>query len=157
MSSQGIQRTSVQVSDKTTSCPSISVSCRFSSSLSYTVACTHPIHAIYIIIQLYRDCFRLIKHISPGASSPKSQALRRTVRSEFRKPYETNVQLENAKQNAIRALSNYMLATAAPKDPTVGGAMKDYYKRTAKEAKQEQQDRQQQQSVVMENGRKAST
>ncbi|GKY91167.1 hypothetical protein MPSEU_000089500 [Mayamaea pseudoterrestris] len=96
--------------------------------------------------RLFRDCLRLIKHVSPGAASPKSMALRSTVRSEFRKPYASPKQIEAAKQNAVRALANYLLATAAPKDPNgVGGAMKDFYKRSAKEAKQEQVRNQQQQ------------
>ena len=71
--------------------------------------------------------------------APKTIALQGTVRTEFRKLLTTPEQIEAAKQNAIRALANFLLATAAPKDPNgVGRAMKDFYKRSANEARQEQ-------------------
>jgi Complex 1 protein (LYR family) len=88
--------------------------------------------------QLYRDCLRLIRHVAPGQVSPKSLALRRTVRSEFEKYRgESDVAtIENAKLNAVRALSNYMLATAAPKDPRAKQAIKDFHGRSVQAAKE---------------------
>jgi Complex 1 protein (LYR family) len=86
---------------------------------------------------LYRDCLRLISHIAPGGTSPKALALQTTVRNEFRRnmniTYE--IDIENAKAAAIRALSNYMLANSARKDPKVSAAMKDFHNRSVQEAK----------------------
>jgi hypothetical protein len=89
--------------------------------------------------QLYRDCLRLVRHVAPGRTSPKSTALRLTVKQQFEKYRTTENELEihAAKANAVRALSNYMLQQAAPKDPKVKAAMKDFHGRSVKQAKEE--------------------
>jgi hypothetical protein len=88
--------------------------------------------------QLYRDCLRLIRHVAPGRTSPKSAALRLNVRSQFDKYATTTDEdlIHAAKANAVRALSNYMLQQAAPKDPKVKAAMKDFHGRAVKDAKE---------------------
>jgi len=88
-----------------------------------------------VILKLYRDCLRLIQHVAPG-SSPKSLALRATVRSEFRRHAGlTDADaIETAKANAVRALSNYLLATAAPNDAKLETAANEYHSRSVKEA-----------------------
>lgn len=80
---------------------------------------------------------RLIRHVAPGRTSPKSTALRLNVRSQFDKYKEETdeIQIHAAKANAVRALSNYMLQQAAPKDPKVKAAMKDFHGRAVKQAK----------------------
>mmetsp|Transcript_6897 Transcript_6897/g.14080 ORF Transcript_6897/g.14080 Transcript_6897/m.14080 type:complete len:121 (-) Transcript_6897:436-798(-) len=97
--------------------------------------------------QLYRDCLRLIRHIAPGETSAKAVALRSMVRSEFRKPIIAAQQdLDSRKANAVRALSNYMLAVAAPKDDKLKSSMKDFHGRSVEQAKslqKEEQTRQQ--------------
>lgn len=115
--------------------------------ISYPPAC------VFFSQQLYRDCLRVIKHMAPGggggafsSSTPKAIALLSTLRREFRKPYETETDILNAKQSAVRALANYVLITSAPKDAALSSAMKDYTKRSVDTAKQEQQQQQQQQN-----------
>ena len=87
--------------------------------------------------QLYRDCLRLIRHVAPGHANRKGLALRRTVRNEFEKHRnEANPDtIENAKLNAVRALSNYMLANSAPKDPKLQQPIKDFHTRSVDMAK----------------------
>jgi hypothetical protein len=99
-------------------------------------------HNLILLLQLYRDCLRLIHHVAPGRTSAKSVALRKTVRNEFSKHREETKpeQIEAFKGNAIRALSNYLLAMQAPKDPKMASAMKDYHGRSVKEAKQTKLD-----------------
>lgn len=82
----------------------------------------------------------MIQHIAPGETSPKGKALRTTVKVEFRrnKSLVDELQIENAKAAAIRALSNYMLATSASKDPKVASAMKDFHNRSVEVAKDHQ-------------------
>jgi len=69
------------------------------------------------------------------------------VRSEFRKPIIAAQQdLDSRKANAVRALSNYMLAVAAPKDDKLKSSMKDFHGRSVEQAKslqKEEQTRQQ--------------
>ena len=66
---------------------------------------------------LYRDCLRLIRHVA--GESPKGMQLRTIVAAEFRKyagvtdPQE----IEMHKYNAVRALSNYLMAEEAVKSP----------------------------------------
>jgi hypothetical protein len=90
-------------------------------------------------VQLYRDCLRLIRHVAPGKSSSKAMALRTTVRTEFdrHRDLHDEERLEAAKANAVRALSNYMLAVAAPKDPKLKARMQDFHGRSVREAKAE--------------------
>ena len=89
-------------------------------------------------IQLYRDLLRLLTHIAPG-TSPKSIALRTTVRAEFEKSRneEDPAKIESLKANAVRALSNYMLYQGGVQDKKKGGklgaAMDNYHKRSVKE------------------------
>jgi len=55
---------------------------------------------------------------------------------------ETNEErIEALKANAVRALSNYMLANAAPKDPSLKARMKDFHGRSVQEAKGERDNR----------------
>ena len=67
--------------------------------------------------QLFRDCLRLIRHIAPG-HSPKGIALKTMLRSEFVKnsTLKSSDEIENAKNSAVRALSNYMLYESGSKD-----------------------------------------
>lgn len=80
-----------------------------------------------------------MRHIAPGyqRSNPKASALRQTVRREFERNRNATdpVEIENLKLGAVRALSNYMLATNAPKDPRVKNAVKDYHNRSVQQAK----------------------
>ena len=59
---------------------------------------------------LYRDCLRLIRHVS-GTGSPKSVQLRAIVRGEFkRNAHVTGAeQLEELQANAVRALTNSVM------------------------------------------------
>ena len=83
------------------------------------------------VVQLYRDCLRLIHHVAPGGSG-KAEALRSTVRNEFRKNEKVTDpdRIEICKGNAVRALSNYLLATSAPKDPKIKTALTDFHRRS---------------------------
>jgi hypothetical protein len=66
-------------------------------------------------------------------------ALRQTVRSQFEKfrVEKDEETIHAAKANAVRALSNYMLQRAGPKDPKVKAAMKDFQSRVMKQTKQD--------------------
>ena len=77
---------------------------------------------------------RLVRHIAPG-HSPKAQALRLTVRSQFEanRAVDDPVQLENLKANAVRALSNYMLYQSAQNEPKLNQAMKDQVEQARKD------------------------
>ena len=81
-------------------------------------------------IELYRDLLRLVKHIAPGTTSPKSIALRAMIRGEFDKSRHLSpdsaadqAQIESLKANAVRALSNYMLYESGVQDKTRGGKL----------------------------------
>eukprot|EP00429_Kryptoperidinium_foliaceum_P004110 CAMPEP_0176008810 /NCGR_PEP_ID=MMETSP0120_2-20121206/3932_1 /TAXON_ID=160619 /ORGANISM="Kryptoperidinium foliaceum, Strain CCMP 1326" /LENGTH=105 /DNA_ID=CAMNT_0017341597 /DNA_START=107 /DNA_END=424 /DNA_ORIENTATION=+ len=91
-------------------------------------------------LELFRDCMRLVRHLAPGYS-PKAQALRQTVRSQFEanRALTDPVQVENAKASAVRALSNYMLYQSAQKDGQMQQAMKDQITRVKKEKREEDQ------------------
>ncbi len=91
-------------------------------------------------IELYRDLLRLVSHIAPGTTSPKSRALRTLVRSEFDKSRYLSpddpadfMKIESLKANAVRALSNYMLYEGGIQDKSKGGklgkAMDNYHER----------------------------
>ena len=81
-------------------------------------------------IELYRDLLRLVSHVAPGTTSPKSRALRTMIRSEFDRskhlspdsPSDT-IQIETLKANAVRALSNYMLYEGGMQDRGKGGKL----------------------------------
>jgi hypothetical protein len=75
---------------------------------------------------------------------PKSIALTTTVRTEFRTHRSDQIEIDNAKANAVRALSNYLLATSARKDPKLNNAMKDFHGRSVKEAKDHEREQKQQ-------------
>lgn len=97
--------------------------------------CTSTVlNFLLLFFQLFRDCLRLVRHISPG-HSPKAQALRHTVRSQFdaNRAVEDPVQLENLKANAVRALSNYMLYQSAQSEPKLNKAMKDQVEKAKKD------------------------
>jgi len=81
-------------------------------------------------IELYRDLLRLVKHIAPGTTSPKSISLRMMIRGEFNKSRHLSPdraadqpQIESMKANAVRALSNYMLYESGVKDSSRGGKL----------------------------------
>jgi hypothetical protein len=79
--------------------------------------------------------------VAPGTTSAKSIALRRTVRKEFRKnASETDEEKVAAlKATAVRALSNYLLAVSAPKDPQLSKSAKEFHGRSVIQAQQHQQ------------------
>ena len=87
-------------------------------------------------LQLYRDCLRLVRHVAPGATSAKAVALRQTVRNEFRKNAgQTDPdKITSLKANAVRALSNYLLAVSAPKDKHLQSSAKEFHGRSVQEA-----------------------
>lgn len=90
-----------------------------------------------VVLKLYRDCLRLIRHVAPGTASPKSKALRATVRGEFKHNMHLRDpgEIEAAQASAVRALSNYLLATSAPNDAKLRTAAQDYHSRSVREAK----------------------
>jgi hypothetical protein len=76
-------------------------------------------------LQLYRDCLRLMKHVAPGQTA-KSQSLRLTLNSSFLRnahldPVADEDKVEAAKADAVRALANYVVLTAAIKDKSNSG------------------------------------
>ena len=79
--------------------------------------------------------------MAPGATSAKAVALRQTVRNEFRRnAQETDPdKITNLKSNAVRALSNYLLAVSAPKDPHLQSSAKEFHGRSVQEAKAQKQ------------------
>lgn len=79
--------------------------------------------------------------MAPGATSAKAVALRQTVRKEFRKnAAETNPdKITSFKANAVRALSNYLLALSVPKDKQLQSSAKEFHGRSVQEARAEQQ------------------
>lgn len=81
--------------------------------------------------QIYRDCLRLIKHIS--GKSKKSEAVSRIVRNEFKKhaALEDEAAIEKLKSNAIRGLSNYLLMESSSKDERFQKHATTYIKREA--------------------------
>lgn len=81
--------------------------------------------------QIFRDCLRLIKHIS--GKSKKSEAITRIVRSEFRKnaKIEDEQMVEKLKSNAIRGLSNYLMMESSAKDERFQKHATSYIKREA--------------------------
>ena len=66
--------------------------------------------------QLYRHCLRLVNHV--GGNSSKGKQLRKLVKNEFlRNKNETNEEkLNSLKNNAIRALTNYLMMESSMKD-----------------------------------------
>lgn len=106
------------------------------------------------IRKLYRDCLRLVQHVAPGAS-PKSRALRDTIRREFRQERKTEQELEAAQSNAVRALSNYRLLVASNQRQKMkegdssfeklSRASREYHERSVRQARQQQHQQQQQQ------------
>lgn len=78
--------------------------------------------------QLYRDCLRLIQHVAPG-SSKKGIAVRTIVRNQFRKNTDPD-KIELYKADAIRALSNYLLAMNISKDDKAKTAVDEFHHRS---------------------------
>ena len=74
--------------------------------------------------ELYRDLLRLCQYV--GGSSAKGDALRSTVRSEFRRNAgETDPEtIEVQKFSAIRAMSNYLLLSSTGSDEKLKAAMR---------------------------------
>ena len=80
-------------------------------------------------LQLYRDLLRLINHVAPGAT-PKSAALRSTVRSSFlSNAAATGSGLEAAKAGAVRALANYMLVEGVGQDDGLKRRSEEFFER----------------------------
>lgn len=79
--------------------------------------------------QIYRDCLRLIKHIS--GKSKKSAAITSIVRSEFKKnaAVKDEAVVEKLKSNAIRGLSNYLMMESSAKDERFQKHSQAYVKR----------------------------
>lgn len=76
--------------------------------------------------------------MAPGYS-PKANALKQTVRSQFEaNRHEADpIKIENLKANAIRGLSNYMLYQSAQKDTHLQKAMKQQLKNVKDEEKKD--------------------
>lgn len=89
----------------------------------------------YYILQLYRDCLRLVNHIAPG-NSGKSTALRNIVKQEFSKNrhVQEEQQIQALQSHAVRALSNYLLFQNAGSDPKVKQAFKTFHDKHVKDA-----------------------
>lgn len=66
--------------------------------------------------QIYRDCLRLIKHIS--GKSKKSTQLTKLVRNEFKKNAKIvdPDTIERLKSHAVRGLANYLMMESSAKD-----------------------------------------
>ena len=81
--------------------------------------------------QIYRDCLRLIKHIS--GKSKKSTNINRLVRHEFRKNAQVTdlEQVEKLKSNAIRGLANYLMMESSAKDQRFQERSQSFVKREA--------------------------
>mmetsp|Transcript_29759 Transcript_29759/g.62189 ORF Transcript_29759/g.62189 Transcript_29759/m.62189 type:complete len:81 (+) Transcript_29759:408-650(+) len=74
------------------------------------------------------------------------------VRGEFKKPLTAGQDVESRKAQAIRALSNYMLTVAAPKDEKLKSSMKDFHGRSVQEAKDLQKSNQQEKEENVQQG-----
>lgn len=85
--------------------------------------------------QIYRDCLRLVKHIS--GKSKKSVAITRIVRNEFKKNahLKDDEVIEKLKSNAIRGLSNYLMMESSAKDPRFQQQSKEFIKREVESIK----------------------
>ena len=70
---------------------------------------------------------RLVRHVAPG-DSPKSMALRATVRAQFaqNRHEDDPHRIETQKASAVRALANYMLYESGAKDKHISQAMTQY-------------------------------
>lgn len=86
--------------------------------------------------QIYRDCLRLVKHIS--GKSKKSVAITRIVRNEFKRNsnLKDEEMIEKLKSNAIRGLSNYLMMESSAKDARFQQHSKDYIKREVESIKE---------------------
>ena len=97
-----------------------------------------------VVLKLYRDCLRTIRHAAPG-HSPKAVALRSTVRNAFKRNQNLDERggaaaVEAAIAAGVRALSNYLLAASAPADTRLGRAAEDYRGRSVREQRQQQEE-----------------
>ena len=74
-------------------------------------------------LHLYRDCMRLISHLAPG-SSPKSLALRSTLRREWDKNRSVTDQakIEDLRGGAVRGLANYLTLVSSSLGGSGGGS-----------------------------------
>jgi hypothetical protein len=66
--------------------------------------------------QLYRHCLRLVSHV--GGNSAKGKQLRKLVRIEFikNKDESDESKIKALKNNAVRALTNYLMMESSMKD-----------------------------------------
>ena len=66
--------------------------------------------------QLYRHCLRLVNHV--GGNSAKGKQLRKVVRIEFikNKDETDEAKINGLKNNAVRALTNYLMMESSMKD-----------------------------------------
>ncbi|EWM21005.1 hypothetical protein Naga_100081g12 [Nannochloropsis gaditana] len=94
-------------------------------------------------VQLYRDCLRVADHIA--SKSPKGIALRKMLRSEFKKnaAVDDAKQVEQLKMNAARGLANYLLYESGSKEPKIRARMNkttsDMIKQCMNNAKRERE------------------
>ncbi|CAM9422029.1 unnamed protein product [Chrysoparadoxa australica] len=86
-------------------------------------------------LQLYRDCLKLVSHVS--GKSAKSRTIRSLLRKEFEKnrSVEDPETIEALKGAAIRGLSNYFLQESAAHDPVLKERMESMKNSTMEEIK----------------------
>ena len=79
--------------------------------------------------QLYRDCLRLIYHIS-GRNSVKTTKLKLIVSKEFKKNAGLSdpQKIDNLKSNAVKGLANYLMLESSMKDEKISKNAKDFMK-----------------------------
>jgi hypothetical protein len=82
-------------------------------------------------VQLYRDCYRLIKHIA--GKSKKAANMQRVVYGEFQKNAAEMdpARIEALKSHAIRGLANYLMMESTAKDARFQASSKAYNERAA--------------------------
>lgn len=91
-------------------------------------------------LHLYRDCLRLIGHLSPGTTSTKSQSLRSLLRAEFNKNRGAQgEEAERLRGGAVRGLANYLTMVSAKSgggaNSAVGKNLEEFERRSVTEMK----------------------
>ena len=64
------------------------------------------------VIEIYRDCFRLIRHVA--GKSRKGEQMRYMVRTSFKKHMDVRdeEEIKRLKLNAVQGLANYLTMTS---------------------------------------------
>lgn len=90
--------------------------------------------------QIYRDCLRLVKHIS--GKSKKSTMLNQVIRNEFKKNAKLTDEdvIEKLKSNAVRGLANYLMMESSSKDARFQKQSMSYVKREAESLREAQKN-----------------